>query len=57
MTCGTCTHHWQRWRDALEHWINDWNSDPHWHQLREAIPPAYTEFIGGQLLAHLEAAA
>ena len=33
----------------------DWTDD--WHQLREAIPPAYTEWIGGQLLAHLEAAA
>ena len=28
-----------------------------WDGLREAIPPAYTEFIGEQLLAHLEAAA
>jgi DNA (cytosine-5)-methyltransferase 1 len=26
-------------------------------ELTEAIPPAYTEYIGGQLLAHLEAAA
>ena len=33
----------------------DWTDD--WHQLREAIPPAYTEWIGAQLLAHLEAAA
>lgn len=24
-----------------------------WHELTEAIPPAYTEFIGGQLIAHL----
>lgn len=33
----------------------DWTDD--WHQLREAIPPAYTEWIGEQLLVHLEAAA
>ena len=25
-----------------------------WDELKEAIPPAYTEFIGRQLLAHLE---
>jgi DNA (cytosine-5)-methyltransferase 1 len=32
----------------------------HWmtvHEAREAIPPAYTAFVGKQLLAHLEAAA
>lgn len=28
-----------------------------WNGCREAIPPAYTEFIGTQLLAHLEAVA
>lgn len=27
-----------------------------WHGVKEAIPPAYTEFIGSQLLAHLEVA-
>jgi DNA (cytosine-5)-methyltransferase 1 len=32
----------------------DWMT---WDELREAIPPAYTEFIGGQLLAHLAAVA
>ena len=26
-----------------------------WDELKEAIPPAYTELIGAQLLAHLEA--
>ena len=26
-----------------------------WHGTKEAIPPAYTEFIGQQLLAHLKA--
>jgi DNA (cytosine-5)-methyltransferase 1 len=25
-----------------------------WDDLREAIPPAYTEFIGGYLLAHVQ---
>lgn len=28
-----------------------------WDDLREAIPPAYTEFLGGQLLEHLARAA
>ena len=32
----------------------DWMT---WDELREAIPPAYTESIGKQLLAHLEVAA
>ena len=26
-----------------------------WDEIREAIPPAYTEFIGTQLLSHLKA--
>jgi DNA (cytosine-5)-methyltransferase 1 len=26
-----------------------------WHGTKEAVPPAYTEFIGRQLLSHLEA--
>ncbi len=30
----------------------DWMT---WDEIREAIPPAYTELIGAQLLAHLEA--
>ena len=29
----------------------DWM--PEWHEITEAIPPAYTEFIGSQLLEHL----
>lgn len=33
----------------------DWMSD--WDDLTDAIPPAYTEHIGAQLLAHLEEAA
>ncbi len=28
-----------------------------WHGTKEAIPPAYTEYIGAQLMAHLEARA
>ena len=26
-------------------------------ELSEAIPPAYTEFLGGQMIAHLEVVA
>jgi DNA (cytosine-5)-methyltransferase 1 len=33
----------------------DWMTD--WRDLAEAIPPAYTEFIGEQLLDHVRAAA
>lgn len=36
-------------REAMEMPWADWNG------VREAIPPAYTRFIGEQLLAHLEA--
>jgi DNA (cytosine-5)-methyltransferase 1 len=25
-----------------------------WNGCREAVPPAYTEFIGAQLLAHVQ---
>jgi DNA (cytosine-5)-methyltransferase 1 len=25
-----------------------------WDELRESVPPAYTQFVGRQLLAHLE---
>lgn len=32
----------------------DWMN---WDDLRESIPPAYTEFLGGQLISYLEAAA
>jgi DNA (cytosine-5)-methyltransferase 1 len=32
----------------------DWMT---WDELREAIPPAYTEFIGHELLRHVEAVA
>lgn len=38
---------WMRWRSRTQEW-ND---------LKEAIPPAYTEWIGRQLMAHLEEAA
>ena len=33
----------------------DWM--PRWDELKEAIPPAYTEWIGAQLLRAIEAAA
>lgn len=38
---------WMRWR----------STNQEWNDIKEAIPPAYTEFIGGQLLDHLRAAA
>lgn len=38
-----------QWQDALG---IDWTSDR--HELAEAIPPAYTEFIGHQLGAHID---
>jgi len=38
---------WMRWRSRTQEW-ND---------LKEAVPPAYTEFIGEQLMQHMEAAA
>jgi len=41
----------QQWRDAMG---IDWMTKP---ELAEAIPPAYTEYIGGQLLQALEGAA
>ena len=33
----------------------DWMTE--WDEIRESIPPAYTEFIGAQLLQHLKVAA
>ncbi|PZF11751.1 DNA cytosine methyltransferase [Curtobacterium sp. MCLR17_034] len=44
----------QQWQQAMG---IDWTNDR--HEIAEAIPPAYTEFIGRQLLAHInqEAAA
>ena len=33
----------------------DWTNDT--DELREAIPPAYTELIGAQLLQHIKAKA
>ena len=39
------------WQDAMGiHWTDNR------HSIAEAIPPAYTEFIGRQLIAHIEAA-
>jgi DNA (cytosine-5)-methyltransferase 1 len=38
---------WMRWRSRSQEWGD----------LKEAIPPAYTEFIGRQLIDHLRAAA
>jgi DNA (cytosine-5)-methyltransferase 1 len=42
----------EHWQDAMGiDWTNDTN------ELREAIPPAYTELIGHQLMQHIQAAA
>ena len=38
--------------EAQEAMGMDWAD---WHGTKEAIPPAYTEFIGTQLMAHLKA--
>ncbi len=40
--------------EAQEAMGMDWAD---WHGTKEAIPPAYTEFIGAQLLAHIGAKA
>lgn len=40
--------------EAQEAMGMDWAD---WHGTKEAIPPAYTEFIGQQLMAHLKASA
>lgn len=40
--------------EAQEAMGMDWAD---WHGTKEAIPPAYTEFIGAQLLQHVKAAA
>jgi DNA (cytosine-5)-methyltransferase 1 len=40
--------------EAQEAMGMDWAD---WHGTKEAIPPAYTEFIGSQLLEHVKAAA
>lgn len=38
---------WSSIKDGQQALGIDWSED--WHQLREAIPPAYTEFIGSHL--------
>lgn len=52
---GTVLRAWSSVKQGQEALGIDWTDD--WHQLREAIPPAYTEWIGTQLLAHLGVAA
>lgn len=42
----------EQWQQAMG---IDWTTER--HELAEAIPPAYTEFIGRQLLAHITEAA
>ena len=49
---GTELRAWSSIEEGQEALGIDWTDD--WHQLREAIPPAYTEWIGIQLLAYLE---
>jgi DNA (cytosine-5)-methyltransferase 1 len=46
---------WKSLEEGKEALGIDWC--PSWHGIREAIPPAYTQFIGEQLLEHLKAAA
>ena len=41
----------RQWQDAMG---IDWTDDR--RELAEAIPPAYTEFLGGQLMRHLTSA-
>lgn len=54
-TDGTELRAWASVEDGQRALGIDWISD--WRTLREAIPPAYTEFIGSQILEHLERAA
>lgn len=53
---GVHGHHNYPGERALREWAMDidWMSP---YELTQAIPPAYTEFIGAQLLAHLKVAA
>lgn len=49
---------WQRAANSLEEAQKAMGMDwADWHGTKEAIPPAYTEWIGRQLLDHLEVAA
>ena len=44
------------YRGTVEQGVEDMGIDwMTWDELRESIPPAYTEFIGTQLMAHLKA--
>ncbi|MCP5058978.1 MAG: DNA cytosine methyltransferase [bacterium] len=47
---GTKLHAWSSVKEGQEALGIDWTDD--WHQIREAIPPAYTEYIGTQFLLH-----
>lgn len=49
---GSRLHAWRSVEDGRKAMGIDWME---WSELREAIPPAYTEFVGRQLLAQLEA--
>lgn len=55
ITFWTVTGHIGNWKRAGEAMGIDWMGADG-HGLTQAIPPAYTEFIGRQLLAYLEAA-
>ncbi len=52
-TDGTTLHAWSTLEEGQQALDVPWITD--WHQVREAIPPAYTKFIGEQFLAQVAA--
>jgi DNA (cytosine-5)-methyltransferase 1 len=55
---GRTAHSIEEAREAMGiDWMGWRSTNQEWNDLKEAIPPAYTEFIGSQLIDHLRAAA